>query len=187
MHRYIWISHDNWKISAVGHWLFSSYFTLMNLQSKINLIWFRNTEKSFLSSREKLVKEFLYRHVTCDLDLTSDEQILVDKYNLPLSIILSSKAQRAEYDKQWLHAVRLWIDARQWRQAHETFCHHVFHDILLKGLFSCSIEKRNPIWFDMLQEIMNSRGISWMHWIINEQILHIGIDVVVLHDNISNF
>ena len=88
------------------------------------------------------MKEYLHRHVTSDMDLTSDEQILVDKYNLPLPIILSSKAQRAEYEKQWLHAVRLWIDAKQWRRAHDAFCNHVFHDILFKGLMKITSNER---------------------------------------------
>lgn len=87
----------------------------------------------FVSSREKWVKEYLNRHVTSDMDLTPDEQILLDKYNLPLPLVLSSKAQRAEYEKHWLHAVRLWIDAKQWRRAHDTFCNHVFHETLFKG------------------------------------------------------
>ncbi len=88
-----------------------------------------------------MVKEFLHRHVTSDICLTPNEQILVDKYNLPLNLILSTKAQRAEYDKQWMNAVRLWIDARQWRRANDTYCNYVFHDTLLKGFYS-SIRKK---------------------------------------------
>jgi hypothetical protein len=80
-----------------------------------------------------MVNEFLHRHVTSNIDLTQDEQTLVDKYNVPLKLILSTKAQRAEYDKQWTNAVRLSIDAKQWRRAHDTYCHYVFHDTLLKG------------------------------------------------------
>jgi len=86
-----------------------------------------------LFSREKFVKELLSRHVTSDVELTSNEQILVEKYNLPSNLILSTKAQRAEYDKQWTNAVRLWIQAKQWRRAHETYCTNVFHETLLKG------------------------------------------------------
>ncbi|CAF3653893.1 unnamed protein product [Adineta steineri] len=86
-----------------------------------------------LINREKMVNEFLHRHVISDKDLSQDEQILVDKYNIPLKLILSTKAQRAEYDKQWMNAVRLWMDAKQWRRAHDTYCHYVFHDTLLKG------------------------------------------------------
>lgn len=82
-----------------------------------------------------MVNEFLHRHVTSNIDLTQDEQILVDKYNIPLNAVLSAKAQRAEYDKQWKNAVRLWIDAKQWRKAHDTYCYCVFHDTLLRGLF----------------------------------------------------
>jgi hypothetical protein len=80
-----------------------------------------------------MVNEFLHRHVTSNIYLTQDEQTLVDKYNVPLKLILSTKAQRAEYDKQWMNAVRLSIDAKQWRRAHDTYCHYVFHDTLLKG------------------------------------------------------
>jgi hypothetical protein len=82
-----------------------------------------------------MVNEFLHRHVTSDIDLNEDEQTLVDKYNLPLNLILSTKAQRAEYDKQWMNAVRLWIDAKQWRRAHDTYCSYVFHNTLLQGFF----------------------------------------------------
>jgi len=83
-----------------------------------------------------MVKEFLHRHVTSNTDLTQNEQILIDKYNLPLNLILSTKAQRAEYDKQWMNSVRLWIDAKQWRRAHDTYCNYVFHDTLLKGFIN---------------------------------------------------
>lgn len=82
--------------------------------------------------------EFLHRHVTSNIDLTQDEQILVDKYNMPLKLILSTKAQRAEYDKQWMNSVRLWIDAKQWRRAHDTYCCYVFHDTILKGFVQFS-------------------------------------------------
>ena len=71
--------------------------------------------------------------MTSTIDLTEDEQMLVDKYNLPLNEILAKKAQRAEYDKQWMNAVHLWIDAKQWRRAHDTYCSYVFHETLLKG------------------------------------------------------
>jgi len=83
-----------------------------------------------------MVKEFLDRHVTSNIDLTQNEQILIDKYNLPLNLILSTKAQRAEYDKQWMNAVRLWIDAKQWRRAHDVYCNYVFHNTLLKGFIN---------------------------------------------------
>lgn len=82
-----------------------------------------------------MVKEFLHGHVTSDVDLIENEQILIDKYNLSLNLILSTKAQRAEYDKQYTNAVRLWIDAKQWRRAHDIYCSYVFHDTLLKGLY----------------------------------------------------
>jgi len=110
----------------------------MNQQSiEIDLIISKKIRKIFFCffSREKLVKEFLHRHVTSNIDLTQNEQILIDKYNLPLYLILSTKAQRAEYDKQWMNAVRLWIDAKQWRRAHDTYCNYVFHDTLLKGFY----------------------------------------------------
>lgn len=80
-----------------------------------------------------MVNEFLQRHVTSDVDLIQDEQTVVDKYNTPLNFVLSAKAQRAEYNKQWMNAVRLWIEAKQWRKAHDTYCYYVFHDTLLKG------------------------------------------------------
>jgi hypothetical protein len=105
----------------------------MNQQSiEINLII---SNILLFCSREKMVKEFLHRHVTSNIDLTQNEQILIDKYNLPLYLLLSTKAQRAEYDKQWTNAVRLWIDAKQWRRAHDTYCNYVFHDTLLKGFY----------------------------------------------------
>ena len=87
----------------------------------------------FRSSRQKLLDECLHRHVTSTIDLTEDEQTLVAQYNLPLNEILAKKAQRAEYDKQWMNAVHLWIDAKQWRRAHDTYCTYVFHETLLKG------------------------------------------------------
>jgi hypothetical protein len=81
-----------------------------------------------------MVKEFLQHHVSSDTDLSPDEQALMDQYDIPQKLILSTKAQRAEYDKRWSNAVRLWIDAKQWRRAHDTYCGYVFHETLLKGL-----------------------------------------------------
>lgn len=99
------------------------------------MIYSEKRNEILISSREKQVKELLFRHVISDVDLTSNEQLLVEKYNLPLNLILSSKAQRAEYDRQWINAVRLWIEAKQWRRAHEIYSTYVFHDTLLKGCF----------------------------------------------------
>ena len=81
------------------------------------------------------MREFLHCHVTSNIDLTQDERTLVDKYNIPLHFILSTKAQRAEYDKQWMNAVRLWIDAKEWKRAHDTYCYYAFHNTLLKGFY----------------------------------------------------
>jgi len=129
---------DNLKISVFGNSQYLYCFILKNQQSiEIDLIISKKIRKIFFCffSREKLVKEFLHRHVTSTIDLTQNEQMLIDKYNLPLYLILSTKAQRAEYDKQWMNAVRLWIDAKQWRRAHDTYCNYVFHDTLLKGFY----------------------------------------------------
>lgn len=129
---------------AIGYLRLTSHPRTNKVTERILL---ENLREILLHSREKLVKEYLHRHVTSDMDLTSDEQILLDKYNLPLPIILSSKAQRAEYEKQWLHAVRLWIDARQWRRAHDAFCNHVFHDILFKGLMKMTSNEMGMFFF----------------------------------------
>ncbi|CAF1295275.1 unnamed protein product, partial [Adineta ricciae] len=106
------------QLENLGYWQLSVFVLLHIIDS---------------TNREKMINEFLHRHVSSTVDLSEDEQSLIDKYNIPLKSILSTKAQRAEYDKQWMNAVRLWIDAKQWRRAHDTYCHYVFHDTLLKG------------------------------------------------------
>ena len=67
--------------------------------------------------------------------MTDDENFLIEKLQLPINRILIGKAQRAEYEKQWRNSVRLWIEAKQWRRAHDTFFSFVFHEILLNGSF----------------------------------------------------
>lgn len=67
--------------------------------------------------------------------MNDDENFLIEKLQLPINRILIGKAQRAEYEKQWRNSVRLWIEAKQWRRAHDTFFSFVFHEILLDGSF----------------------------------------------------
>lgn len=95
-----------------------------------------------LFSRMKMIDECLHRHVTSSVELTEDEHSLIEKYNLPLNRLLLAKAQRAEYEKEWMNAVRLWIDGKQWRRAHDIYCSFVFHQTLLKG---SKIEPKNPL------------------------------------------
>lgn len=71
--------------------------------------------------------------MTSETILTEEEQCLIEKFNLPENQILLAKAQRAEYEHKWTDSVHLWIKARQWQRAHETYCRFVFHETILQG------------------------------------------------------
>ncbi|CAM4813455.1 unnamed protein product [Rotaria magnacalcarata] len=129
------------------------------------------------TNRKRIVNEFLHRHVTSYIDLTQDEQTLVDKYNIPINMILSAKAQRAEYDKQWTNAVRLWIDAKQWRKAHDTYCYYVFHDTLLRGDHEFAKE---------VLDLLDHQRANIAHWNRRGGFARQYIDLLIIFDKIRH-
>ncbi|CAF3590685.1 unnamed protein product [Rotaria sordida] len=129
------------------------------------------------TNRRRIVNEFLHRHVTSNIDLTQDEQTLVDKYNIPINMILSTKAQRAEYDKQWMNAVRLWIDAKQWRKAHDTYCYYVFHDTLLKGDYEFAKD---------VLDVLDHQRAHIAHWSRRGGFARQYIDLLIIFDKIRH-
>lgn len=123
------------QLEHLGYWQLS-VFVLLHINDPTLYVDTRCSIELHVccsSSREKMVREFLHRHVSSDIHLNQDEQALIDKYAVPEKLILATKAQRAEYDKRWTNAVHLWINAKQWRKAHDTYCNYVFHDTLLRG------------------------------------------------------
>ncbi|CAF0854956.1 unnamed protein product [Rotaria sp. Silwood1] len=129
------------------------------------------------TNRKKMINEFLHRHVTSNIDLTQEEQTLVDKYNIPINMILSAKAQRAEYDKQWMNAVRLWIDAKQWRKAHDTYCYYVFHDTLLKGDYEFAKE---------VLDLLDHQRANIAHWSRRGGFARQYIELLIIFDRIRH-
>ncbi|UJR23692.1 hypothetical protein I4U23_026674 [Adineta vaga] len=150
------------QLEHLGHWQLS-IFVLLHINDSQN--------------REKMINEFLHRHVSSNIDLNEDEQILIDKYNIPLKLILSTKAQRAEYDKQWTNAVRLWIDAKQWRRAHDTYCYYVFHDTLLKGNYDLAK--------DVLDSLDHQRA-TIAHWNKRGGFVRQYIELLIIFDKLRH-
>ncbi|CAF2416481.1 unnamed protein product [Rotaria sp. Silwood2] len=129
------------------------------------------------TNRKRMVNEFLHRHATSNIDLTQDEQTLVDKYNIPINIILSAKAQRAEYDKQWMNAVRLWINAKLWRKAHDTYCYYVFHDTLLKGDYEFAKD---------VLDLLDHQRANIAHWSRRGGFARQYIELLIIFDRIRH-
>ena len=89
--------------------------------------------------REVHVRESLERHCRVNeddsIDLTDEESLLVERFNVPVEWIHEAKALHAKYTKEHFKEAMLLIRACQWNRAHQVILEHLAADSIIEGFF----------------------------------------------------
>lgn len=93
------------------------------------------------------MRESLERHCRANdddsIDLTDEENLLVERFNVPVEWIYEAKALHAKYMKEHFKEAILLIRACQWNRAHQVILEHLAADSIIEGLlyfnFICAV------------------------------------------------
>ena len=67
------------------------------------------------------------------IELIDEEDLLVEKFNVPVEWIYEAKALHARYTKDHYKEAMLLIRACQWNRAHQVILEHLAADSIIEG------------------------------------------------------